>query len=142
MTRLNDIFAREAGTWHEGNVLSQKTRCGQKSQDLSGNFREAVLRPVNCIKLVDSNNETSDAHATDQKCVFSSLAFEARFKIAGTGVDDENGEGSLASTSDHVGDEVSMAWGIEDGEVSLCGLKFVGGNVNCDTSVSLLGALV
>lgn len=142
MTRLSDIFAAEPGAGHKSNVLGQKTRCGQKGRDLGGDFGETVLRPVNCVKFVDDNNETSDAHAANQKCVFFRLSFKAGFKTAGAGVNDEDGEIGLASTSDHVGNKVPVAWGVEDGEVGLFGLELVGGNVDCDASVSLLGAVV
>ena len=112
LTLLNNIFAREAGAGHKGNILSQKTRCGQKGQDLGGDIGKAVLRPVNRVKFVDGNDETSDAHAADQKCVFFRLAFKTGFETAGTGVDDEDGEVGLASTSDHVGNEVPVARGV------------------------------
>jgi hypothetical protein len=51
--------------------------------------------------------------------------------------DHKDGNISLSSTSDHILDEVSVSWGINDGDVVLLGLKLVEGDVDGNTSGSL-----
>ena len=43
----------------------------------------------------------------------------------------------MGGTSDHVLDEISVSWGINDGEVVLFSLEFPEGDVNSDSSFSL-----
>lgn len=74
--------------------------------------------------------------------MFFRLAFEAGFEVAGTGVDDEDGEVGLAGAGDHVGDEVAVAGSVEDGEGGVGGGELVVCSVDCDAAFTFFGALV
>jgi len=43
----------------------------------------------------------------------------------------------LRSSGNHVLDEISMSWGIDDGEVVFGGFEFPEGDIDGDTSFSL-----
>ena len=57
--------------------------------------------------------------------MFSGLSFlgDTSFELTLWGGDHEKGAVSLRGTGDHVLDEISMAWGIDDGEVIFGGLE-------------------
>ena len=74
--------------------------------------------------------------------MFFGLAFETGFEVSCAGVDDKDGEIGLAGPCDHVGDEVSVTWGIEDREAGSFRFELVHGNVDGDASISLFGALI
>ncbi len=74
--------------------------------------------------------------------MFFRLAFQPGLETAGAGVDDQDGEVGLAGAGDHVGDKVSVAWGIEDGECGLVGFELVHADVDCDALAPFVGALV
>jgi hypothetical protein len=50
----------------------------------------------------------------------------------------EQADISLGSTGNHVLDEISVAWGINDGVVPSSGEEFLGGASNGDTTLTLL----
>jgi hypothetical protein len=70
--------------------------------------------------------------------VLSSLTLlgETSFETTLITSDHEYGGISLGGTSDHVLDEVSVAWGINDGEDSGGRLEFPEGDINGDTSLA------
>lgn len=65
------------------------------------------------------------------------LRRDTSFEFSWSRRDHEDGNISLSSTSNHVLDEVSVSWGIDDGDMVLLGLELVEGNVDGNTSGSL-----
>ena len=48
---------------------------------------------------------------------------DASLETTNVGGDDEDGDISLGGTGDHVLDEITVAWGVDDGEVVLRGSR-------------------
>ena len=117
------------------------------------------------VHLVDGNDQLLDTEGVGEQSVFSGLSVlgDTSLELSSSGGDDENTAVSLACSSDHVLDEVTMAGGVDDGhvvpEVSefhhvfkllnmalggnlLRGLEFPESNVNGDTTLALRLQLV
>lgn len=139
---MDDVVACEAGAGDESEVFRLETGGCEEGRDLLGDFVESGLRPCDCVEFVDGDDDALDAHAADQEGVFFGLALEAGFEVASAGVDHENGKVGLACAGNHVGDEVSVAGGVEDGEAGGFGFEFVHGDVDGYTSVSFLCTLI
>ena len=139
---MDYVVACEARAGDESKIFGLETGGCEEGRDLLGDFGEAGLRPGDCVEFVDGDDDALDAHAAYEEGVFFRLAFEARFKVASAGVDDENGEVGLACTGNHVGDKVSVAGGVEDGKAGGFGFEFVHGDVDSHTSISLFCTLI
>jgi len=96
------------------------------------------------VHLVDTNDELFDTEGESEKSVLSSLTVlgDTGFKFTDTGGDDEDGAIGLRSTSNHVLDEISMAWGVDDGDFVHVGLEFPEGDIDGDTTFSFSLQLV
>ncbi len=66
-----------------------------------------------------------------------SFSGNTSFEFSWSRRDHKDGNISLSSSGNHVLDEVSMSWGIDDGDIVLLSLELVEGNVDGDTSGSL-----
>ena len=139
---MDDVVACEARAGDESKIFGLETGGCEEGRDLLGNFVETGLRPGDCVKFVDGDDDALNAHAADEEGVFFGLAFEAGFEVASAGVDDEDGEVGLTCASNHVGDEVSVAGRVEDSEAGGFGFEFVHGNVDGYASVSLFCTLI
>ena len=58
------------------------------------------------------------------------------FKFTDTGGDDENGAIGLRSSGDHVFNEISVTWSVDDGDFVNAGLEFPESDIDGDTSFS------
>jgi len=76
--------------------------------------------------------------------VLTSLAIlgDTSLKLTSTSSNDENGTVSLRSTSDHVLDEVTVTWGVDDGDIVSGGLELPESDIDGDTSLTLSLQLV
>ena len=66
-----------------------------------------------------------------------SVLGDTSLELSGSGGNDEDTAVSLACASDHVLDEVTMAGGVDDGDVVLGGLKLPQSNVDGDSTLTL-----
>jgi len=68
------------------------------------------------IHLVDSDDELTDTESEGQESVLASLTVlgDTGLEFTSSTSNDKNGAISLRSTSDHVLDEITMSWGIND----------------------------
>ena len=68
------------------------------------------------VHLVDGDDELPDTEGEGEKSVLASLTVlgDTGLELTSTGGNDEDGAVSLGSTSDHVLDEVTVSWGIDD----------------------------
>lgn len=91
------------------------------------------------VHFVNSDDEVSDSQSKGQKSVLSGLSFgrNSGLELGWSGGDDQNGYIGLRSTGNHVFDEISVSWSIDDGAVVFFGLEFVQGDVDGDSSLSL-----
>ena len=73
------------------------------------------------IHLVDTNDQLLDTKGEGQESVFSGLTIlgDTSFEFTNTSGDDEDSAISLGGTSDHVLDEITVTWGVNDGDVVL-----------------------
>ena len=80
-----------------------------------------------------------DTEGEGKESVLSSLSFlgNTSLELSLRGGDHEDGAIGLGGTSDHVLDEVSVSWGINDGEVIFGGFELPKGDIDGDTSLSL-----
>lgn len=62
---------------------------------------------------------------------------DTSLELTSTGSNDENGAVSLGGTSNHVLDEVTVTWGIDDSDEVLWSLELPEGDIDGDTSLSL-----
>merc|ERR1712050_348758 len=74
-----------------------------------------------------------------EESVLSGLTIlsDTSLELTDTSGDDEDGAIGLGSTSNHVLNKVSVAWGINNGDLVLAGLELPEGNIDGDTSLSL-----
>jgi len=77
-----------------------------------------------------------DTKGEGQESVFSGLTIlgDTSFEFTNTSGDDEDSAISLGGTSDHVLDEITVTWGVNDGDVVLVGLEFPESNIDGDTT--------
>ena len=73
------------------------------------------------VHLVDTNDQLLDTKGEGQESVFSGLTIlgDTSFEFTNTSGDDEDSAISLRGTSDHVLDEITVTWGVNDGDVEL-----------------------
>jgi len=91
------------------------------------------------VHLVDGDDHLTDTHGLGEESVLTGLTLggETSLELTTAGGNHEDGGISLGGTSDHVLDEISVAWGINDGEDSLGGLELPEGNIDGDTTLTL-----
>lgn len=90
------------------------------------------------VHLVDSDDELFDSEGESEKSVFSGLTVlgDTGLKFTDTGGDDKDGAIGLRSTGNHVLDEISVTWSVDDGDFVDGGLEFPEGDIDGDTSFS------
>jgi len=116
---------------------------------LVGNLGVAVLLVASgvAIHLVNSDNELLDTEQVNQTAVLTGLALDFGGLVVTTldGGDEvtvswnhKESDVSLGGTGNHVLDEITMAWGINDGVVPLLSEELLGGAGDGDTTLTLL----
>merc|ERR1712038_1876232 len=86
--------------------------------------------------LVDTNDKLLDTKSESQESVFTRLSIlrDTGFEFTNTSSDDKDGAISLRCTSNHVLDEITVTWGVNDGNIVLVGLEFPESNIDGDTT--------
>jgi len=143
---LDHVITNPTGDGDEGDVGNVVADLLEVDGELTLDLIETGLGVVDggVVHLVDSDDHLLDSHGLGEESVLTGLAVlgEASFETTDIGGDHENGGISLGGTSDHVLDEISVTWGIDDGEDSLVGLELPEGDINGDTSLTLSLQLV
>lgn len=62
---------------------------------------------------------------------------DTSLELTSTSGNDENGAVSLGCTSNHVLDEVTVTWGVNDCDIVLWSLELPEGDIDSDTSLTL-----
>merc|ERR1719334_2970580 len=80
-----------------------------------------------------------DSESVGEESVLTRLSVlrDTGFELASTGGDDEHTAIGLGSASDHVLDEIPVAWGVDDGDVVVLGLELPQGDIDGDTTLTL-----
>ena len=120
---LEHVVTSPAGKGDEGDDLSLPS---DALEELSGGLNdllEALLRPHDGVRvhLVDGDDHLLDTEGEGEKGVLTGLAVvvDTSLELTLTGGNDENGNVGLRGTGDHVLDEVTVARGVDDGELVL-----------------------
>jgi len=138
---LDHVVTNPTGDGDEGDVGNVVADLLQVDGELTLDLIETGLRVVDggVVHLVDSDDHLLDSHGLGEESVLTGLAVlgEASFETTDIGGDHENGGISLGGTSDHVLDEISVSWSIDDGEDSLLRLELPESDVDGDTTLTL-----
>merc|ERR1712002_4556 len=88
------------------------------------------------VHLVDGDNHLLDTEGEGKEGVFTGLSVlgDTGFEFSGTSGDNEDSAIGLGGSSDHVLDEISVTWGIDDGDFVPVGFELPESNINGDTS--------
>merc|ERR1719237_706103 len=91
------------------------------------------------VHLVDSHDELLDTEGVGKEGVLPGLPVlgDTGLELTGSGGNDEDSTISLAGSSDHVLDEVTMAGGVDDGDVVLGSLELPQSDVDGDATLAL-----
>lgn len=141
---LNHVVTVPSGNGDEGDSLGVVTDLLDEVGGLLADLKVSVLRPLDGVHLVDSNNELLDTEGESEQGVLSGLTIlgDTSLELTNTTSNDEDGAISLRSTGDHVLDEISVTGSINNGDVVLRGLELPESDINGDTSLSLSLKLV
>jgi len=135
---FNHVVSVPARNWNESNRFWIVTNLFDVVGDFLDDFFVSVLGVLwlGVVHLVDTDDELFDSEGEGQQSVFSSLTVlgDTGFEFTNTGGNDEDGAIGLRSTSNHIFDEISMAWGVDDGDFVFGGLEFPEGDIDGDTS--------
>lgn len=141
---LNHVVTVPSGDGDEGNRLGVVTDLLDEVGGLLADLEVSILRPLDGVHLVDSNNQLLNTEGESEQGVLSGLTIlgDTSLELTNTTSNDEDGAVSLGSTGDHVLDEISVTGSINDGDVVLRGLELPESDINGDTSLSLSLKLV
>ncbi|KAH3667230.1 hypothetical protein OGAPHI_002879 [Ogataea philodendri] len=141
---LDHVVTVPTRNWDEWNSLRVVTNLLDEVRGFLDNFLKSGLVPLNRVHLVDSNNQLSDTKGESKQSVLSGLTVlgDTSLELTGTTCNDQDSTVSLGSTSDHVLDEISVTWSVNDGNVILWSLELPQSNIDSDTSLSLSLQLV
>jgi len=136
---VDHVVTVEARDWNEGNRLRVVADLLDEIADFLDDLVEALLGPLGGVHLVDGADELLDTERVGEEGVLTSLAIlgDTSFELTSAGSNDEDGAVSLGGTSDHVLDEITMAGGVDDGDIVPGGLELPEGNVDGDTALTL-----
>jgi len=115
---FNHVITNPTGDGDESNLGGLVTNL----LEVVGNFLldivVSLLGVLARVHLVKSNDHLLHTKGESQKSMLSGLAFSSptTFETTWGGIDDEDGNIGLGGSSDHVLDEISVAWGINDSE--------------------------
>ena len=143
---LDHVVANPAGDGDEGDVVGIVANLLEEDSELTLDFVVAGLGVIDrgVVHLVAADDHLLDTHGLGEKGVLSGLTILGKTGLETTdiGGDHEDGSIGLGGTSDHVLDEISVTWGINDGEDSVIRLELPEGDIDGDTTLTLSLELV
>lgn len=103
-----------------------------------------VIFGLSGVHLVQGHNHLLDTQGVGKQCVLTGLAVlgDTSLETTRSGVDDEHTTVGLGGACDHILDEVTVTWGIDDGDRVLGGLELPEGDIDGDTALALCLELV
>lgn len=119
---VDHVVTVETRDWHEWDSLWVVADLLDERGGLLDDLVEAVLAPLGGVHLVDGDDELLDTKSVGEQSVLTGLTIlgDTGLELTSAGSDDENGAIGLRSTSDHVLDEITVTWGVNDGDCSKC----------------------
>merc|ERR1719495_2106487 len=138
---LNHVVAMPSRDGHEGDSGGVVADLLNEARHLLLDLLEPSLGVggLGRVHLVDGDDQLLDTEGVGEQGVLSGLSVlgNTSLELASSGGDDEHTAVSLAGASDHVLDEVTMAGGVDDGDVVLGSLELPEGDINGDTTLTL-----
>jgi len=135
---FNHVVTNPTGDGDEWDLLGVVSDLLQVAGYFLLDFVETLLTVFGLggVHLVNSDNHLLDTKGESEKCVFTSLTVlgDTGFEFTSTGGDDEDGAVSLGGSSDHVLDEISVTWGIDDGDFVFWDNELPESDIDGDTS--------
>ena len=125
---LDHVVTVETGDRDEGDVLGVEADLLDETRGLLDDLVVTSLRPLGGVHLVDGDDELLDTERVGEQGVLTSLAIlgDTSLELTSTSGNDENGAVGLGGTSDHVLDEITVTWGVNDGDLGMCQLVILG----------------
>ena len=138
---FDHVVTVPSGDWDELDFLDLVTNLSEIRGDLLFDLVESFFAILDGwgVHLVDADDHLLDTKGESKESVLSGLSVlgVTGFELTRWGGNHENGTIGLRGTSNHVLDEISMAWGVNDGEEVLLGLELPKRNIDGDTSLTL-----
>jgi len=135
---VDHVVTDPTGNWDEWNLLGVVSDLLQVVGYFLLDFVETLFTVfwLGGVHLVDGDNHLLDTKGESEKGVFTGLSVlgDTGFEFTGTGGDDKDGAISLGGSSDHVLDEISVTWGIDDGDFVVLGFELPESDIDGDTS--------
>merc|ERR1719339_717968 len=138
---LNHVVTMPSRDWHESNGSGVVTDL----LDESGHLLLDLLEPglgvggLGGVHLVHGDDELLHTQGVGKQSMLPGLSVlrDTSLELSSSGGDDEDTAVSLACSSDHVLDEVTMAGGVDDGDVVLGSLELPQSDVDGDATLAL-----
>ena len=130
------VKARDGNEWYGLWVVADLL---DKVGGFLDDFLETTLRPLGGVHLVDGDDKLLDTKGEGKKSVLTSLAIlgDTSFELTSTGGNDEDSAVGLGGTSDHVLDEITVTWGVDDSNIVLWCLELPESDIDGDTTLTL-----
>jgi len=125
---FHHVITVEAGDWDEEDLGWVVADLLEVLSDFTGNFIVSLLavRGLSDVDLVDADEHLLDSEGEGEKSVLTGLSLlsDTSLELTSSGGDDEDGDVGLRGASDHVFDEITMAWGVNNGKAEFLRLEF------------------
>jgi hypothetical protein len=137
---FNHIVSIKSRNGNEMNGVGFVSDFFQETGKFSLDFFISIFRVVHgfFINFVQTDDHLFDSQSEGEKSVFSGLSIfgNTSFEFSLGGSNHEHGAIGLRGSGNHVFDEISMSWGINNGNQVFFGFEFPESDINSDTSFS------
>lgn len=136
---VDHVVAVEAGDGDERDGLWIVANLLDEARRLLDDLVEAILGPFGGIHLVDRHDELLNTQGVGKQSVLASLAIlgDTGLELTSTGSNDEDSAIGLRGTRNHVLDEITVTWSIDDSHIVARSLELPESDIDCDTTLTL-----
>ncbi|KAB0366186.1 hypothetical protein FD754_010342, partial [Muntiacus muntjak] len=139
-TWLQHVVTIPARNWHKCYCVRVVAHFLNVGADFFDNFLVSLLAVgwLRGIHFINFNNKLFHTQSISQKGMLMGLPIlgDTGFKFTNPSSNNQESTVSLGCACNHVFDEVSMSWGIKDGNMVLAGLKFPQAHISGDTTLT------
>jgi len=143
---LEHVVSIETRDGDEGDGISFVTNLLQVVSELLLDFGVSLFRELDggLVHLVEADDHLLNTEGESEESVLSGLSVlgDTSLELTSGGGNHKDSDISLGGTSDHVLNEISVSWGIDDGEVVFTSLELPEGDIDGDTSLTFSLKLV
>ena len=136
---LEHVISMPAWEGDEWDVIGIVSDLLKISTDFLLNFGVTSFRPVTQVHFIGTADHLLNSEGEGKECVFSSLSilWDTSFEFSYSWGNHKNSTIGLWGSGNHVFDEISVSWGINNGTVVNVSFKFPEGDIDGDTTFSL-----